>query len=354
MRHSIICWNVVHPVRAARPVGTNVPSVRRAHPARLPGRFCATMQASRAPPRNRRPPLSGKQPTTQTTRRERRAAERKDRFEAARDERKTRSNSGGGSSFINTRNMTILGVAVGVLIVLVVAVGQLGNKATGRLKDPAIAYRAELLDGTSIGKADAPLTMEVYSDFQCPVCARHSLDIEPTIVAKYVNDGTLRITHHDIDLLGRGTDESKTPAIGAVCANDQDKYLQYSHWIYNNQDGENTGGFRKERVISIAAAAGLDEVAFTTCLGTQPPADEVAATTAKATGELAIDSTPTIFLAGQKYVGLKSASDWGQLIDAELAKLNASSAAPSASAGASAAPSASADPSAAPSASTTP
>jgi protein-disulfide isomerase len=244
--------------------------------------------------------------------------------------------------------MTILGIAVGVLIVLFVGYQQLSGRVSGKLVDPAIAYKAELLDGTTIGKADAPVTMEVYGDFQCPVCARHSLDIEPTIVAKYVNDGTLRIIHHEIDLLGRGTDESKTPAIGAVCANDQSKYWDYAHWIYQNQDGENTGGFRKDRVIRIAAAAGLDEAAFTACLGTQPPADAVAAITAKARGELAIDSTPTIFLGGQKYVGLKTASDWGALIEAELAKVNASSAAPSA------APSASAGASAAPSASTTP
>jgi protein-disulfide isomerase len=225
--------------------------------------------------------------------------------------------------------MTILGVIAGVLVVLFVGYQQLSGKVSGKLVDPAIAYKAELLDGTTIGKADAPLTMEVYGDFQCPICARHSLDVEPTLVAKYVNDGRLRIVHHEIDLLGRGGDESRTPAIGAACANDQGKYWSYSHWIYQNQDGENTGGFRKDRVIRIATAAGLDEATFTTCLGSQPAADAVAAITAKATGELAIDSTPTIYLAGTKYVGLKSAADWGALIDAELAKLNAASAAPS-------------------------
>jgi protein-disulfide isomerase len=294
------------------------------------------MRESRASPRDRRPPLSGKQPTPTTTRKERRAAERRDRFEAARDERKTRSGSGGGGSFINTKTMTIVGVAVGVLIVAIVGVGQLGNRVTGRLADPQINYPAVVLDGTALGKADAPVVMEVYSDFQCPVCARHSLDVEPLLI-EYVNDGSLRIVHHDIDLLGRGTDESRIPAVGAVCANDQGKYSSYSHWIYNNQQGENAGGFRKERVIQIAAAAGLDEASFRTCLDTPAPAAEVAAITAKATGELGINSTPTMYLAGTKYVGLKSASDWAALIDAELARLNPSAA-----------------PSVAPSASTTP
>jgi protein-disulfide isomerase len=237
--------------------------------------------------------------------------------------------------------MTILGVAVGVLIVLFVAVNQLGNKASGKLVDPQISYRADIVDGTALGKADAPLTMEVYGDFQCPVCARHSLDVEPTLVNKYVTAGQLRIVHHDIDLLGRGTDESKIPAIGGYCANEQGKYWDYSHWIYNNQDGENVGGFRRDRVIKIAVAAGLDEAKFTACLDDPAAAAEVAAITAKATTELGINSTPTIFLAGTPYVGLKSPTEWSALIDAELAKLNASSAspAPSASAAASAAPS---------------
>lgn len=299
----------------------------------FPGALARQCTASCAPPRDRRPPLSGKQPTSQTTRKERRAAERKDRFEAARDERRTRTTSGGGgASFINTRNMTIVGVAIGVLIVLFVGVNQLGNKASGKLKDPGIAYPAALLDGNAIGKADAPLTMEVYGDFQCPVCATHSLDVEPTLVAKYVVDGSLRIVHHDIDLLGRGGDESRIPALGAYCANEQGKYWSYEHWIFDNQDGENLGGFRKPRVIQIAVAAGLEETAFTSCLDSQAAADEVTAITAKATGELGIDSTPTIYLAGNKNVGLKSPADWSSLIDAELAKINASSASPDPSA----------------------
>ena len=95
-------------------------------------------------------------------------------------------------------------------------------------------------------------------------------------------------------------------------------------------------------MIKIAVAAGVDEAKFTTCLDDPAAAAEVAAITAKATTELGINSTPTIYLASQQYVGLKSPTDWSALIDAELAKLNASSAspAPSASAAASAAPSA--------------
>lgn len=274
--------------------------------------------------RHRRPPLSGNKSTPTTSRKERRAAERENRFEAERSARKSSpSGSGGGSSWINTRTMTIVGVVAGLLIVVLVAANQLGGRVTGQLDDPNFQYPAELQDGQLLGSADAPVVMEVYSDYQCPVCRRHALDVEPSLVNEYVAAGKLQIIHHDINLLGRGGDESLIPALGAFCAIEQGKYWDYSHWIYDNQDGENQGGFTKERVTQIAVAAGLEEGAFTSCLDSQPALDFVNNITDVATTQLGVNSTPTIYLNGTQYVGLKSVSDWRTLIEAELAKTSA-------------------------------
>ena len=228
--------------------------------------------------------------------------------------------------------MTIAAVIAGVLIVVVVGIGQLGGKVSGTLEDPAMAYPAALLDGANIGKADAPVTMEVYEDYQCPVCAKYSLDVEPVLVSQYVAAGTLRIQHNDLGILGKprvppAENESIIPARGAFCANEQGKYWDYAHWIYNNQDGENAGGFRRERVVAIAEAAGVEPVAFNACLDGAAAAAAVDAANAKSS-ELGINSTPTIYIGGKQYVGLKSPTELGALIEAELA---ASSASPSAS-----------------------
>ncbi len=284
----------------------------------------------------RRPPLSGKQTTPPTTRKERRAAERQDRFEKERDERLNRSGSGGsgGSSFINTKTMTIVGIAVGVLIVVVVAAGQLGGRASGKLSDPGFAYPAELLDGANIGSPGAPVVMQVYEDFQCPVCGKYSLDVEPSLVNKYVAAGQLRIEHNDIAILGTGgaDDESMITAKGAFCANEQGKYWPYAHWIYSNQLSENQGDFNTERVTQIAVAAGVEEQAFSSCLGSPAALAHVGETTSKALG-LGINSTPTMYIGGQQIVGLKSVAELSALIDAELGKASgAPAASPSASA----------------------
>ena len=225
--------------------------------------------------------------------------------------------------------MLIASVIVGLLIVAVVAAGQLGGKVTGTFKDPGMSYPKDLLDGRTIGKADAPVTLEVYEDFQCPVCAQFDLSIEPVLVSQYVIPGTLRIVHNDIAILGRGgaDDESKLAATGAACANDQGKYWDYAHWIYNNQDGENAGGFSRDRLTAIATAAGVDTTNFAACLNDATKIQAVADISNKALG-MGINSTPTMYIAGQQIVGLKTAQELGALIEAAAASASPSASAP--------------------------
>jgi protein-disulfide isomerase len=275
----------------------------------------------------RRLPLSGKQTPTNATRRQRRAAERHERFDNAREQRRARSgSSGGGSSWLNTKTIMIGATVIGVLIVVVVAANQLGGRVTGTLDDPGIEYPAALLDGRTIGNADAPVTMEVWEDFQCPVCARHSLSVEPLLVEQYVKPGTLRIVHKDLAFLGRGgpDDESVLAASGAVCANEQSMYWPYAHWVYNNQDGENAGGFRRERIKAIAEAAGVDVTNWDSCMDADATLAEVSASTNEGTG-MGINSTPTMIIDGQTIVGLKTVEELGALIEAAAAAAESAS-----------------------------
>ena len=277
--------------------------------------------------------MSTKTSNQPTSRKNRRAAERRDRYDTARDQRRARTAAASGSSsWMTTRNLTIGAIAIGVLLVAILAISQLGGGSSGAaLKDPGIEYPASIQDGAALGSTSAPVTLEVWGDFQCPICARNSLDIEPSLVNSYVIPGKLRIVHHEIDILGRGGDESRVPAIGAYCADQQHLYWPYAHWVYGNQQGENQGGFKLDRLVKIAAAAGLDTGQFTSCLDTQPAVEAFQATQDQGQ-QLGIQSTPSFFLNGTKVVGLKSASEWGALIDAELAKASASPA-PSAPAG---------------------
>jgi protein-disulfide isomerase len=233
--------------------------------------------------------------------------------------------------------MTIAGIGIGLLIVIVVAIGQLGG--TTKLKDPAISYPAALVNGATLGKADAKVTIEVYGDFQCPYCGQYDLNIEPVIVSKYVTPGVARVIHHDFEFIGEQTAdrESRLASAGAVCAVAQGKYWDYAHWVFANQIGENVGAYKRDRLVAIAAAAGLDTAAFGTCINDAATLATVDANTKDALTVKNIRSTPSIFINGVSAdwgATVKTADQLGVLIDA-AAK---ASGAPAPSASASAAP----------------
>jgi protein-disulfide isomerase len=187
------------------------------------------------------------------------------------------------------------------------------------LQPPLSVAPAELADGRALGKADAPVTLEVWSDFQCPACGQLAETVEPLLVREYVTDGTLRIVLRDAAFQGQRSgssyDESVEAAAGARCAADQNLYWPFHNWLFANQVGENQGAFRDERLRGIATSAGLDVVAWDACRATGEQQAAVRAETQEALGN-GVNATPTMVLNGQVIVGLKSAEELGGLIEA--------------------------------------
>jgi protein-disulfide isomerase len=51
-----------------------------------------------------------------------------------------------------------------------------------------------------IGSASAPLTLEVFSDYECPSCRSLWMDTMPQVMRDYVTPGKVRIVHRDFPL----------------------------------------------------------------------------------------------------------------------------------------------------------
>jgi protein-disulfide isomerase len=50
------------------------------------------------------------------------------------------------------------------------------------------------------GSASAPITLEIYSDYECPWCARFNDETVPLILAQYVATGKAKLIHRDLPL----------------------------------------------------------------------------------------------------------------------------------------------------------
>ena len=177
------------------------------------------------------------------------------------------------------------------------------------LRAPAVTLPAELADGEAIGEAGAPVLLEVWSDFQCPVCGTFATTYLPRLVSDFVEPGQLRIVDRSIDILGAGNpNESLDAAVGAVCAGRQGKYWGYHDYLFWNQAGENLGAFSRDRLSAIATEVGLDRADWDACFASDAARDEVISRTADALSR-SINSTPTFVVNGQATVGLPRSYD---------------------------------------------
>jgi protein-disulfide isomerase len=260
--------------------------------------------------------VSQPKPIATTSRRDRRAAKR--RNGPARPGTVPRT---GRSPFL-----LITAIVGGLGIVLVGALILLGSGTTkpdaGSLVTPTSPTPIAMADGRSLGQADAPVTLELWTDFQCPICGQFARSVEPALVSRYVTPGTLRIVHHDAAFQGAKSssayDESVEAAAGAWCAADQGGYWSFQDWAFANQSGENQGAFAAGRLTSIASAAGLDVTAWKACVATGGRQTAARSETAQAVAA-GVNATPTMSINGQVIVGLRGVTELSALIDAAAA-----------------------------------
>jgi len=280
--------------------------------------------------------------------------------------------SGGGPrrlAILGYLGAVVLGAVIGAAG-LALATGALGGPAPSPSPVPTASPSAAPTEppaGNAIGRPDAPVTVEVWADYQCPFCRLEDLLFGGAVDREYVTPGIARIVYRDFAILGQ---ESTDAAVAARCAGAQDPaaQLRYHDALYTFQQGENQGRFARANLVQIAEITGVpSQAAFTACLDDPAVAKAVADETA-AGRDVGVTSTPTIGLRGPggERVLTGFNQTWPKLRDAleavrvaaPVSPSPAGSAAPSASAAptGSAAPSASASPagSGAPSASASP
>ena len=110
------------------------------------------------------------------------------------------------------------------------------------------------------GKAEAPLTIIEFSDYQCPYCKRHVDQTLPKLLADYVDTGKARYAFRDYPLEQIHPLAAKA-AEAARCAGDQGKYWEMHDRLFANQKE-----LQPEKLPSHAEALKLDVTAFRSCL----------------------------------------------------------------------------------------
>ena len=158
------------------------------------------------------------------------------------------------------------------------------------------------------------MTIEIWSDYQCPACATLATSVEPRLVADYVEDGRVRLVYRDFAFLGQ---ESTDAAVGARCAARENRYWQFHDWLFANQGDENRGAFSPARLEMVAQSAGLNLEAYRACRSDAQVRAEVAAETQRGQ-QLGVTSTPTLLVGDQPVVGVPLYEALAEMLDEML------------------------------------
>jgi len=189
--------------------------------------------------------------------------------------------------------MVIVGIALIIMAIIVVPYFIPAEVAT----ITPVARPQE--NGRELGSAAAPVVVEVFSDFQCPACARFAESVEPLIVNSYVADGRVRFIYRQYPFLDDRVSrkESDQAANASMCAADQGRFWDYHDTLFANWSGENQGAYANKRLVAMAEALNLDMGAFNSCFDDNRFEADINADLALGE-QYGVNATPSIFVNG--------------------------------------------------------
>jgi protein-disulfide isomerase len=145
-------------------------------------------------------------------------------------------------------------------------------------------------DDPAQGKATAPVTVVMFTDFQCPACAATHPALKK-VLTEYGEK--VRFVVRDYPLV-QIHENAFQAAVAAGAANAQGKFYEYTEVLYKNQNALDAASLKK-----YAADLGLNLKQFELDLASQKIADEVRKDTEDGK-RYGLSGTPTVFVNGVK------------------------------------------------------
>lgn len=161
------------------------------------------------------------------------------------------------------QRMTWIGIiaAFAIVVAAILIIPGLSRQATGEVVVPTSAAYPQA-NGTALGDPDAPVKVDLFSDFLCSHCKDFSRDEEPGIIKDYVDTGKVYLVYHSFRVIAP---ESDNGAMAALCAADQGRFWEYKDIVFENV-GVTPNPMSNATLEAYAKALGLDSSQFDKCL----------------------------------------------------------------------------------------
>lgn len=216
-------------------------------------------------------------------------------------------------------NKQFAGLIVGVALIGVAALGYVltHRGPTVIIVDPKIPAGAP--QGHLMGKADAPVQVIEFGDFECPACGNFATITEPDIRTRLINTGVVAFRFYDFPLSQHKN--SFTAHLAAACADDQGKFWEMHDRLYQGQDEWSDLVANVPDPLSIfrryAKELGLDVKTWEQCVVSQKYTAQIKGNQAEGVRRN-VEQTPTIII-GDKQVNGVTYDEFKKLVDDVLA-----------------------------------
>jgi protein-disulfide isomerase len=187
-----------------------------------------------------------------------------------------------------------------------------GAKADATDTDQAELAKAGPAGDVVIGSDKAPVTVIEYASMTCPHCAHFSMTTFPELQKRYIDTGKVRFIFREFPL-------DALAAAGfmlARCAGN-DKFMPVVETLFAKQDEwlVRDPSTATAKLRDLAKQFGFTEQSFDACLANQKVLDDIQEVRDRAATKLGVNSTPTFFINGKRFVGDQSIEAMAKEID---------------------------------------
>ncbi|MCC3772615.1 DsbA family protein [Streptomyces sp. UNOC14_S4] len=216
-----------------------------------------------------------------------------------------------------SRRIAAIGAVVALVVALVAAGIAIGKNAGGSgTREPSDAapssdqrrqvyaqfekasVRRTADDPMAVGKADAPVVLVEYADYQCSYCGKFTRDTQPELIKKYVDEGTLRIEFRNFPIFGK---DSERAARASWAAGRQGKFWQLHDELYaKTRKGD---ALAEDKLVDMAKDSGVADLdKFRKDLNSSDAEAAVKKDQEEGYG-IGVQSTPSFLVNGQPIAG---------------------------------------------------
>lgn len=175
------------------------------------------------------------------------------------------------------------------------------------------AAKSGILAERSMGSPAAPITVYEMSDFQCPYCRRHAVDVFPALEREYINTGKVHWIFINFPLTSIHPNAAAAAEL-ALCGARVGKFWPLHDLLYKYQDTwaplKDPGQF----LLSLADSVHAPRKPMEACLTSGAARPELEAD-AEAAHRSGAQSTPTFYIEGGLLVGAEPLQVWQQVLD---------------------------------------